>query len=105
MKKVDLDGWIFGITTASLVVFLFWNLHQGSRINRLEERSDNYIIKVAKVDGVLKVDCWCGNHLYCEDGEKQFMYTCAKCGTIYTNTDCRTSAEFYTFVGADWLND
>ena len=63
------------------------------------------VVETEKVNGVLEVDCWCGNSIFCEDGQDQFMYTCFKCGTVYTNTNCRTSAEYYTFMGAEWLND
>lgn len=93
-------GWIFVLGGS-----LFAYIRLSSDIDRLQKRSDNYIIKVAKQDGILEVDCWCGNYLFCEDGAEEFMYTCRKCGTLYTNTDCKTDAEFYTFMGVGWLNE
>lgn len=82
-----------------VTAFFVWNVYQDISIKQLGERLADYVIRTEKQDGILDFTCWCSNQIYCQDGEGIFMYRCAGCDTLYTNTECQTVNEFYELVG------
>lgn len=46
-------------------------------------------------------DCSCGEHLVGTYIKPHYMFTCTTCGEKFTNTECKTSEEYYELVGYD----